>query len=285
MIENNPIISILMTAFNRQEFISEAIESVLSSTFNDFELIIVDDCSKDRTFEIAKSYEAKDNRVKVYVNEQNLGDYPNRNKAASYAKGKYIKYVDADDMVYPYGLEYIVKYMESYPQADWGLTDINQDDNAIFPYLLNDIEIYKSHYFTVGNIFSKAPSSLVIKKSFFNETKGFINLKMIGDTEYFYRLALNSTLLIMPYGFMWCRGQTLGSQTQTHKNNIAICSLYDEVEYYYINKINVNSSAKQRNNIRRLKNYVKIILGGPSTIKSYFSLKKELTYQIKSKLN
>ena len=86
------LVSVLMTSFNRDKYIAEAIDSVLASTYQNWELIIVDDCSKDKTVEIAKSYEAKDNRIKVYVNKKNLGDYPNRNKAASYAKGKYIKY-------------------------------------------------------------------------------------------------------------------------------------------------------------------------------------------------
>ena len=65
---DSPVVSVLMTSYNRQDFIAEAIESVLNSTLKNFELIIVDDCSTDKTVDIAKSYEASDNRVKVYVN-------------------------------------------------------------------------------------------------------------------------------------------------------------------------------------------------------------------------
>ena len=90
-----PLVSVLMTAYNREKYIAEAIESVLASTYSNLELIIVDDCSKDNTLQIATNYQAKDDRIKVYKNEKNLGDYPNRNKAASYAKGKYLKYVDS----------------------------------------------------------------------------------------------------------------------------------------------------------------------------------------------
>ncbi|MBN2662839.1 MAG: glycosyltransferase family 2 protein, partial [Bacteroidales bacterium] len=100
--QNNPFVSVLMTAYNREKYIAEAIESVIASTYQNWELIIVDDGSKDKTVEIAKQYEAKDPRIKVYINEKNLGDYPNRNKAASYAKGKYLKFVDADDLIYPF---------------------------------------------------------------------------------------------------------------------------------------------------------------------------------------
>ena len=120
MSQEQPLVSVLMTAYNREQYISTAIESVLSSTFKNFELIIVDDGSKDKTVEIAKSYAAMDSRVKVIINEKNLGDYPNRNKAAYYANGKYLKYVDADDYIYPWGLELLIKMMEAFPNAGWG---------------------------------------------------------------------------------------------------------------------------------------------------------------------
>src|SRR5579875_2494307 len=115
------LVSVLMNAYNREDYIAAAIESVLASIYPQLELIIVDDCSKDSTVAIAKSYEAKDARVKVYVNEKNLGDYPNRNKAASYAQGKYIKYLDSDDIMYPHCLEVMVSSMEQFPEAGFGL--------------------------------------------------------------------------------------------------------------------------------------------------------------------
>jgi len=87
-----PIVSVLMTSYNREDFIGEAIQSVLNSTFKDFELIICDDGSTDKTVEIARSFEKADPRVKVFINPKNLGDYPNRNQAASHATGKYLKY-------------------------------------------------------------------------------------------------------------------------------------------------------------------------------------------------
>ena len=126
---DTPLVSVLMTSYNREKYIGEAIESVLNSSYRHFELIIVDDGSKDRTMEIARQYAEKDQRVKVYRNERNLGDYPNRNKAASYATGKYLKYVDADDLIYPWGLELLVQMMEKFPNAGWGLCSLEQDKN------------------------------------------------------------------------------------------------------------------------------------------------------------
>ena len=83
---NYPLVSVLITSYNREKYIGDAIQSVLDSTYKNFELIIVDDMSTDNSVGIAKSFEKKDNRIKVYINEANLGDYPNRNKAASLLK-------------------------------------------------------------------------------------------------------------------------------------------------------------------------------------------------------
>src|ERR1041384_4534965 len=102
-----PLVSLLITAYNREQFVAEAIESVLAQTFTDFELIVVDDGSQARTIEIARRY-CKDSRVQVHVNKKNLGDYANRNRAASFARGKYLKYLDSDDVLNPHGLEVMV---------------------------------------------------------------------------------------------------------------------------------------------------------------------------------
>ena len=112
-----PKVSVLTTVFNREKYLEACIESVLQSTFQDWELIIVDDQSRDNSVEIAQSYAENDSRIHLHVNPINLGDYPNRNYAASLAKGKYIKFLDADDLIYPNGLEVMVKTMEEYPNA------------------------------------------------------------------------------------------------------------------------------------------------------------------------
>ena len=94
-----PLVSVLMTAYNREAFIADAIASVLAQKFADFELVVVDDASRDRTVEIANDLAARDRRIRVYVNERNLGAYPNRNYAATLARGSLIKYHDSDDLI------------------------------------------------------------------------------------------------------------------------------------------------------------------------------------------
>jgi glycosyltransferase involved in cell wall biosynthesis len=199
-----PFVSVLMTAYNREKYIAEAIESVLNSSYKNFELIIVDDCSSDDTIAIAKKYEQQDSRVRVYINEKNLGDYPNRNKAASYAKGKYLKYVDADDYIYPAGLELLIQMMEKFPNAGWGLCSLEQYVKKPFPLELTPREAYEYNYFGPG-LFHKAPLSSIIKREIFEESRGFSPIRMAGDFELWHRLAQEHNVVLMPAGIVWYR--------------------------------------------------------------------------------
>ncbi|WP_299778168.1 glycosyltransferase family A protein [uncultured Formosa sp.] len=199
-----PLVSVLMTVYNREKYIAEAIASVMASTYQNWELIIVDDRSKDTSVEIAKSFQVKDDRIKVYINEVNLGDYPNRNQAASYAKGKYIKYVDADDMIYPHGLELLVYYMEQFPDAGYGLCSLPQDKARMFPFQLSTTEAYKRHYFE-QQLFHKAPLSAIINKSAFDKLGGFSGKQHLGDFEMWHMLSQKFPVVLMPHGIVWYR--------------------------------------------------------------------------------
>lgn len=215
---NNPLVSVLMTVYNRAEYLAEAIESVLASTYAHWELIITDDQSTDNSVKIANSYASKDQRIKVYRNEQNLGDYPNRNKAASHAKGKYLKYVDADDMIYPHGLELLVFYMEQFPDAGFGLCSLEQDSDLIFPFQLAPREIYVRNYIANKSVFHKAPLSSIIKRSIFEKENGFANVRHFGDFEMWLRLSKKYNLVLMPHGAVWYR-ETDGQEASIRKKN------------------------------------------------------------------
>ena len=201
---DNPGISVLMTTYNRERYVEAAIRSVLASTFSDFELVVVDDGSNDRTVAIVEQLAAEDHRVVLHFNPQNLGDYPNRNRAASLAKGKYLKYVDADDLIYPWGLQILWDCMEKHPDAGWGLCSLAQDKQRIFPFVLSPEEAYRYHYLGPG-LFHKAPLSSIIRKSVFDEVGGFKPLRMVGDSEMWHRLAQDFPLLLMPHGMVWYR--------------------------------------------------------------------------------
>ncbi|MBN2662287.1 MAG: glycosyltransferase family 2 protein, partial [Bacteroidales bacterium] len=132
-------------------------------------------------------------------------DYPNRNKAASYAKGKYLKFVDADDLIYPFGLEQLIFYMEQFPEAGYGLCSLPQDDDRIYPFQLSPQEAYHRHYFTNKWIFHKAPLSSIIRKNEFDEVNGFTGKQHLGDFEMWHLLSQKFNVLLMPGGIVWHR--------------------------------------------------------------------------------
>jgi glycosyltransferase involved in cell wall biosynthesis len=216
----SPIVSVLMTAYNREKYITEAIQSVLSSTLSDFELVIVDDCSNDRTVEIARKFEEEDHRVRVFVNEVNLGDYPNRNKAASYAIGKYIKYLDSDDIMYPHCLEVMVNCMEHFPEAVYGLSAL-YDAKGPYPALLNPHDAYIEHFYGFGH-FNRAPGSAIILKKAFEKVGGFSGKRMIGDLELWFILSRNFSLVKMPQGLVWSRLHNEQELSSKYANNYAL---------------------------------------------------------------
>ena len=207
----HPTVSILMTAYNREQFIGESIESILSSTFDDFELVIVDDQSMDRTLEIARSYES-DPRVKVYRNEVNLGDFANRNRAAELAKGKYLKYLDSDDLMYPHCLQVMVANMEEFPEAGFGASKPAELERPA-PYLLTPRDLFQRHFHGKSYL-GNAPSSMIFRTDRFRKIGGFNVGQRFNDTEFNMRMAAHFPMIVMPPGLMWWRAH--GTQELTY---------------------------------------------------------------------
>jgi glycosyltransferase involved in cell wall biosynthesis len=199
-----PMVSVLMTTYNREKYLEQAVRSVLASTYEDFELIIVDDQSKDKSLAIARELAGQDSRIRVILNEKNLGDYPNRNKAAGLARGKYLKYVDADDLIYPTGLQVLVNGMEQHPEAGFGLCSLPQDKFRVFPIVLSPEEAYKRHYFQ-EQLFHKAPLSAIMRKEAFDAVNGFTGRRYLGDFEMWHILASRFPVVLMPHGVVWYR--------------------------------------------------------------------------------
>jgi glycosyltransferase involved in cell wall biosynthesis len=223
--KESPLVSVIITAYNRENFIREAIESVLASTYTNFELIIVDDGSKDNTLNIARSYELMDSRIKVYQNDQNLGDYPNRNKSASLALGKYIKYVDSDDKLFDFSLQYCVDQMEKYPKASIGMLFFNTAFSSEDSLCWESEKIIRSHFF--GNsCLSIGPSGSIIRRDKFEEIGGFDTRFGVASDNYFnIKLAAFSPVVLLPKVFLYYREHE-GQQLHNQKGYLKFGYLY-----------------------------------------------------------
>ena len=106
------LVSIITPMYNAEQYIGQTIDSVISQTYQNWEMIIVDDCSNDRSSEIVLEYYNKDNRIKYFKNSNNFGVSYSRNVAIKYANGKYISFLDSDDLWHHKKLEKQVEFMK-----------------------------------------------------------------------------------------------------------------------------------------------------------------------------
>ncbi|HMO34121.1 MAG TPA: glycosyltransferase family A protein [Lacibacter sp.] len=193
-------ISVLMTAYNRERYIAEAIESVLVQDYPHFELIIVDDGSKDNTVEIAQGYSGRDTRVRLFRNESNLGDYPNRNKAASYATGDLLMYVDSDDSILPDALSYIISQFQLNPHA--GYATIYKGQIFQPPLVLSSEEAVRTHLFR-ESFLHIGPGGTVIRRNLFQKLGGFPEkYGPANDMHYNIYTACHTPVLLLAYNYL-----------------------------------------------------------------------------------
>ena len=155
--------------------------------------------------DIVREWQAKDDRVKLFINEQNLGDYPNRNQAAAHATGKYLKYVDADDLIYPWGLQILWECMERFPEAGWGLCSLAQDKARPFPFVLGNREKPIVTTTSAQDCFTKLRSRRSSKRNCSTRWAGLSPDGWLGIMTCGIRLALKSPVALMPHGVVWYR--------------------------------------------------------------------------------
>lgn len=105
-------VSIIMPSYNAAEFIAASIQSVIDQTYSNWELLITDDCSKDDTVKIVEQYLVKDNRIKLFSTGKNSGPACARNKSLENATGKYIAFLDSDDIWVSNKLEMQINFMK-----------------------------------------------------------------------------------------------------------------------------------------------------------------------------
>ena len=130
---NEPLVSIIMPAYNCEQFIGCALDSVIAQTYQNWEVIAVDDCSTDKTIDIVAAYAQKDPRIKYYKLSKNSGAAIARNKAIELAQGKYIAFLDSDDIWFPTKLEKQIKFMQEngYFFTCTSYTKIDEEGNQI----------------------------------------------------------------------------------------------------------------------------------------------------------
>lgn len=113
----HPLVSVVLPAYRAAATIGPAIESILTQTYDHFELIIIDDCSPDKTWDLIETYSKKDRRIRAYRNEHNLGIGGNRARGIELAKGDFICWQDSDDISLPRRIELQVACLVANPNV------------------------------------------------------------------------------------------------------------------------------------------------------------------------
>lgn len=108
----SPTISIIMACYNSEKWIKETIQCVQAQTYTNWELLITDDCSSDNSVALIKEEQDKDERIKLFISETNQGAGKSRNNSLSHARGRYIAYLDSDDLWTPEKLDHQIKFMQ-----------------------------------------------------------------------------------------------------------------------------------------------------------------------------
>src|SRR6266567_4421323 len=145
--QSAPLLSIGLFVYNGERFLEETLDSILSQTFTDFELIISDNASTDRTGEISEAYVRRDSRIRYYRGEKNMGAGWNVRRVYELATGKYFKWAAADDILEPDFLRRCVEALESNPgcvlaYAKTRVVDENRNfiEDYVMPMQTNSID-------------------------------------------------------------------------------------------------------------------------------------------------
>jgi len=189
------LISIIVPLYNYEKFIRYCIKSILNQTYKNFELIIVDDCSKDNSYKRAKNFEKKDNRVKVIKLDKNYGYSKAKNEGIIRSKGRYIVTLDADDMMTKDSLEIrigSIKKNVSFIYADAIM--VKNDITLKNCYKLNPYKIKKQRtsiaiYDNSQGLSNIHAQTIMIHRDVF-KTYGLFdeNLRSRSDREMWWRL-------------------------------------------------------------------------------------------------
>jgi glycosyltransferase involved in cell wall biosynthesis len=162
--------SVLLTVYNRENYVRQTVDSVLNQTFRDFELLAVDDGSADRSAEILKSYGIK---LKL-IQQRNQGPESARNAAAAVAQGEYLVYLDSDDFLLPFALETydrVIRDTDSPPLLQGSTLFFRDGDSPPKASPTGPIQIFKFKNYAAKTI-SLSSNATVIRKSAFDAVGG-----------------------------------------------------------------------------------------------------------------
>lgn len=241
----NPKVSIVFTSYNHKEYLRQALDSLLSQTFRDFELIIVDDCSTDGSQDILKEYAEKDRRIQLTINSQNSGSYVHStNQGASLASAPYIIFAQCDDWAEPTQLE---ELYGTFSNSDVGVvfsrSNLVNEDGVVIGSDVDSRDIkFKNKYGKGGIIASDEAfkelmkaciipnlSAAMVRTSLFRELDGLSSeYFVLADWDFWMRLATKQSMYYIaePLNFFRQHGKTIRNQVKIARQMDELVKMY-----------------------------------------------------------
>ena len=235
----NPVISVIIPAFNAEATLGETVESVLQQTFSDFELLIIDDGSSDRTPDISQSF--RDYRLQ-YQRYENAGPATSRNRGAAIARGDYLSFIDADDRWTPDKLQQQWQALETHPDAAVAYSWTNYIDEA--GHLIrtgSHLDVTSDSngqpqatdvlaYLLLGD-FLENGSNVLLRREAFERVEGFDpSLTVAHDWDLFLRLAARYFFICVPQAHIQYRLSKTSISSQIERQE-TYCKLALERAY------------------------------------------------------
>lgn len=254
--DNLPKISVLMPVYNAEKYVKEAVKSILDQTFKDFELIVVDDCSKDGSFQIVSDMSKTDSRLKIFRNETNLGVVSTRNRLIELSIGEYIAMLDSDDISFPERLKTQYDFMQKNPDiavCGSGAVIINGSGRkiGIWKHKTDPEKLKIDMFFHYPFV----TSSLMIRKSSLPEKHYDPDYPVAEDYELLSRIALDRKLANIDAPLVKYRLNCSGLSSNNREKMKTLSTI---IIRNYASFSGVNLNTKDVENIRKINNATRI---------------------------
>lgn len=211
-----PLITILMPAYNSERFISEAIDSMLNQTFKNFEFLIINDASTDKTSNIIRNYQKKDKRIRVITNKKNLKLAATLNIGINKAKSEIIARMDPDDISHPDRLSIQYQFLKSHPKVAIVGANIR---------IINDNKLYSKREYPTTSVKLKrimfryspfAHPAIMFRKKVFEEFGGYDEtMAVCEDIDLWFKIGRKYEFANIPKTLLTYR---LVPSSRTHSN-------------------------------------------------------------------
>ncbi len=254
------MISVVVITYNHKYFIQDCIQSILSQSYQDFEIIITDDCSNDGTVEILKKIESSDNRIKVLYSEKNQGISGNINRGFKIAKGEYIAIIAGDDLMLPEKLQKQVNLLDNNPDVGICLHDMEVFDSNTgktmylfseknnIPAKIED-NLFFTNWFFYKEPAKTIPSSTLARKEYF--LHNFFDERLKYSNEVLHGWLNYGANPKMKMGFI---NEPLG-RYRIHENNLHTSKAHKDLGLEELYLIFAIASVRCPNIYKQIKNF------------------------------